>query len=251
MQQPIPDLATICGQEHAKRALEVAACGGHNLIFTGSPGNGKTVLARALAGLLPPLSSDAVEELRQWHSQAGIPLPASLEAGYPPVVQGQQALAWVETALRGLERPLRSIHHSVLLLDRLDCFAYSPVQIQRLGVMLDQVPGVQLLVTRQPCPCGCSGDPLRECCCSAPLILRHQRRMRALLERTPIAIELPRLDADRLTDSRAPEASARIAERVREGAERQRARFAGLDISRNAEMNHAQILRFCALEASA
>lgn len=160
-------------------------------------------------------------------------------------------MAWVEEALQGHTGQLGLAQHGVLLLDRLDCFGYSPLQIQRLGVVLDRVGDVQLVLTQQPCPCGFYGDRLRECVCTAHWITRHHRRMRALMERVPIAVEIPRPDYERQADARPPESSARVAARVREGAARQQVRFADLEISRNAEMDHAQVLHFCQLDPSA
>lgn len=247
----IPDFSSIAGQNHAKRALEVAACGGHSLALTGIPGNGKSVLAQALAGILPPLTKQAREDLCLWYAVLDQPLPPALEAYQRPVIQGQAAMAWVEAALTGQDGRLGGAHHGMLVLDRLDCFAYSPLQIQRLATVLDRSQDIQMLLTYQPCPCGFYGDPLRECVCTARLITRHHLRLRALLERAPIAVEIPRPDYEHQMDRRVPEASARVAERVREGAERQRARFAGLRLTRNAEMNHAQLLQFCELETSA
>jgi magnesium chelatase family protein len=173
--QHVPDRVAIAAQEHAKRAREVAACGGHSLALTGAPGNGKSVLARALAGLLPPLPGGAPR----------------------PLIEEQEARAWVEEALRGQSGQLVRAQHGVLLLDRLDCFVYSPLQRQRLGTVLDRVRDAQLVLTLQPCPCGFYGDPLRE------------------------------------------------------GWKRQQGRFAGLSLTRNAEMDHAQILHWCSLDASA
>lgn len=86
----------------------------------------------------------------------------------------------------GLVRP------GLLVLERLDCFGFSPLQIQRLGVMLDQAGAVQVVATRQPCPCGWYGDPRVACVCSARLIELHQRRMRALVERIPIEVQISR-----------------------------------------------------------
>ena len=162
-------------------------------------------------------------------------------------------MTWIEHALRGEETPLGEIQHGLLLLERLDCFAYSPLQVQRLATILDHGHDVQMILTQQPCPCGWYGDRVRECLCSAALIAHHRRRMQALLERASLAIELPRLDVERLMERTAHprEPSAQVAERVRAGAERQQARFVGLPITRNAEMDHAQLLRWCLLEASA
>lgn len=226
---PIPDLSSIAGQFHAKRALEVAACGGHSLALIGGPGHGKTLLAQALIGLLTPGEQDA---------------PRS-------IVEGQDALAWVEEALRGHTGRLGRAQHGVLFLDRLDCFAYSSLQIQRVATVFDRVRDVQLILTAQPCPCGRYGDPVRECICTAQLILRHQRRMQALMERIAMTIEIPRPDDKQQRNGRMPEGSARVAARVREGETRQRNRFAGLEITRNAEMDHGQLLRWCEMDASA
>jgi magnesium chelatase family protein len=223
------DLAAIAGHAHAKRALEVAATGGHNLALIGGPGQGKTLLARALIGLLPPYGQRLVR----------------------PVVEGQQAMVWVEEALRGNTGPLERAQHGVLFLDRLDCFGYSPLQIQRVATVFDRVPDVQLVLTLQPCPCGMYGDPIRECFCPAQLILHHQRRIQALMERVAITVEIPRLDYERLGETRAQEDSARVAARALEGAKRQQERFAGAAITRNAEMGHTQILRWCEMDASA
>jgi magnesium chelatase family protein len=224
-----PDLASIAGHFHAKRALEVAACGGHNLALIGGPGHGKTLLAQALIGLLP---------LREYD----VPRP---------VVKGQEAMTWIEAALGGHIGQLGQAQHGVLLLDRLDCFVYSALQIQCVATVFDRVHDVQMVLTAQPCPCGMYGDPIRECSCSAQLIQRHQRRMQALMERIAITVEIPRLDYESLVDARAQEGSDRVAARALEGAQRQQERFAGGAITRNAEMDHAQILRWCEMDASA
>ncbi len=226
---PVPDLSTIAGHVHAKRALEVAAAGGHHLAFIGGPGFGKTLLARALSGLLPPSEQRLVR----------------------PVVEGQGAMVWIEEALRGHRGSLERARHGVLLLDRLDCFGYSSMQIQRIATVFDQVADVQLVLTAQPCPCGWYGAPLRDCQCSARLIQRHQQRLRALVERVPLAVELPPLDYERQVDPHAPEGSAIVARRVREADQRQQQRFSGECSLRNAGMDHAQILRWCEMDASA
>lgn len=232
----IPDFASIAGQDHAKRALEVAACGGHHLVLTGASGNGKSLLAQALVGLLPPRPTHAIHEL---------------ETSPRPVIQGQDAMGWIEAALAGYDGSLIKSLHGVLILDRLDSFGYSTLQIQRLGVILDRYPSIQMMLTRQPCPCGFYGDPIRECCCTADRIVKHQLRIHALRERAPMEVEIPRLEYERIMQKRPPEATALVAERVREGALWQRTRFASLPLTRNAEMDHAQIQTFCVLEDSA
>ena len=226
---PFPNLASIAGQFHAKRALEVAAGGGHSLALIGGPGGGKTLLARALTGLLPPNGQQRL----------------------PHVVEGQDAMTWVEEALCGHTGALERARHGLLLLDRLDCFGYSALQIQRLATVLDRMPDVQLVLTLQSCLCGCYGDPVSECVCSARLIERYRLKMSALMARIAITVEIPRLDYERHTDVRPSEGTAQVAVRVRDADQRQQQRFIGEYTVRNAGMDHAQILRWCELDPSA
>lgn len=225
----IPDFASIAGQFQAKHALEIAACGGHSIALIGGPGNGKTLLAQALFGLLPALL----------HEQAG------------SILEGQEALNWIEEALDGKTGKLAFARHGALSLDRVDLLTLSPLQIERVATVFDRVRDVQLVLTAQPCPCGMHGDLQRECVCSAQLILRHWRRLQGLMERVAIVVEVPRFDFEQQVEQPIIEDSATVAARIRETAMHQWMRFAGLEVARNADMDHAQLLQCCRMEESA
>ncbi len=210
-----PDLAQIAGQEHVKRALEVAATGGHSLVLVGPPGCGKSLLARALGGLLPPLSAEEAQELRQNYIHRGLVIPPWLAAQ-------QRPFAWPAPTIaprKLIDRPrcpgvLFFARHGVLGLDRLDQFV--PEFSACLSAVLDRPTGqnIQFLLTLQPCPCGYYGDPLRECACPAERLLRYEQRTRGLIERLPLVVELGRLDYEKIASTRPAESSSSVRARV-------------------------------------
>ncbi len=262
------DLADVRGQEHAKRALEVAAAGSHNLLFSGPPGSGKTLLARTLPSILPPLTLAEALETTRIYSVAGI-------------------LASGEPLLR--QRPFRSPHHTishaglvgggrwphpgeislahrgVLFLDELPEFSQRTLEVLRQPledrvVTISRAHGsvtfpanFMLVGAMNPCPCGWLGDPSRECRCSPGAVSRYQKRLSGpLLDRIDIQVEVPRVEYQKLTERKPGERSEIVRERVRVAQERQLRRFANLPrINCNADMTAAEVHAFCAVEPAA
>jgi magnesium chelatase family protein len=240
--QPL-DLADVRGQESARRALEIAAAGGHNLLLVGPPGSGKTMLARRLPGLLPDLDPDAALEVTRIHGVAGT-LAAPALVTRPPLRAPHHSIS--TAGLVGGGRPIRPgeislAHRGVLFLDELVEFPRAALESLRQPLEEGQVrvaraegtlhlpARFQLVAAMNPCPCGWRGDALRECTCDEAQVARYRSRLSGpLLDRIDLRVAVapvPWRDIERAAD--APSASAAARERVRGARERQRARGRG------------------------
>jgi magnesium chelatase family protein len=228
-QPPIPDLADVRGQERARRALEIAAAGSHNLLLQGPPGTGKTMLARRLPGILPPLDRPEALEVTRIHSVCGLLPPGRPLITIPPFRSphhGASAPAIVGGGPSPRPGEVSLAHHGVLLLDELPEFPRSVLEALRQPledgmVAVARVGGhavfparFQLVGTMNMCPCGARGDPAVECGCSPQRLTAYRDKLsRALLDRFDLCVSMPRPRAAELA---APpgEPSTPVRERV-------------------------------------
>ncbi len=236
------DFSEVRGQEHVKRALEVAAAGQHNVIMIGPPGAGKTLLARSLPSIMPNLTLDEALEITRIYSVNDM-LPSDA-----PLIRHRPFRAPHHTishaGLVGGGRwphpgEISLAHRGVLFLDELPEFDSRSLEVMRQPLE-DKVVSIarasgsltfpasfMLVAAMNPCPCGYHGDPVKECTCSLTQVLRYQKRISGpLLDRIDIHIDVPRVDYDKLTGNRLGESSAAIRARVERARERQRQRFA-------------------------
>ena len=264
------DFKDIKGQEQVKRALEIAAAGGHNVLMIGPPGAGKTLLARTLPSILPDMTIEEALDVTRVYSVAdqlpeNMPLIAQRPFRSPHHTISHAGLVGGGNWPRPGEISLA--HRGVLFLDELPEFGPRVLDVLRQPledkvVTISRAQGTltfpanfQLVAAMNPCPCGYYGDPVKPCSCSNAMVVKYQKRISGpLLDRIDIHIEVPRVEYDKLSDDRQGEPSAAVRARVQAARAVQRRRFAALDEHRglgltcNAEMHPAEITKFCALD---
>ena len=263
------DFCEVRGQHHAKRAIEVAVAGAHNLLMIGPPGSGKSMLAKRMPTIIPPMTLEEAIEATKIHSICGLLLDPS-----HPFVATRPFRAPHHTIsdaglLGGSATPtpgeISIAHHGVLFLDELPEFHRSTLEVMRQPledgrVTISRAAGsmtfpaeFMLVAAMNPCQCGYFGDPKRECRCSPVQVERYRDRISGpLLDRIDIHVEVPAVQYQEMASNQPGEASSAIRERVEAARETQRHRFANGDRTRtNARMSARQIKQFCPLGSEA
>ncbi len=271
----ITDFQEIKGQEHVKRALEVAAAGGHNVLMIGPPGSGKTLMARALPSILPTMTIDEALDVTRIYSVADQLPPDTPLMKYRPFRSPHHTISHAGLVGGGnWPNPgeISLAHRGVLFLDELPEFGSRVLEVMRQPmedkiVTISRASGsltfpanFQLIAAINPCPCGYYGDSVKPCTCSLGIVQKYQKRISGpMLDRFDIQIEVPRVDYEKLSQTRLGKSSNTILERIEAARKIQHARYSIKENTDNGDNNHrfitcntdmgpGEIRKFCQLD---
>lgn len=260
------DLSHIKGQESAKRALEIAAAGGHNLLMSGPPGSGKTLLAKALPSILPEMSLTESLEVTKIYSAAGLLPPDEPLVSLRPFRSPHHTASGISLVGGGAwPKPgeISLAHRGVLFLDEFLEFPKSVLEnlrqpledgiiaVSRAAGTLKFPAKFILVSAMNPCPCGYLNDPDKNCSCSASEIIRYQKRASGpLLDRIDLHLEVPRIKFDELSAAEAGETSLAVRERVQQARDIQLNRFKNEKIFANSEMSSELTRQYCPIDSA-
>ncbi len=258
------DLAEIKGQEHVKRALEIAAAGGHNMLMSGPPGAGKTLIARSMPGILPKLTIAEALDVTRIYSVADQLSPDEPLVRHRPFRAPHHTVSYAGLVGGGRwPKPgeISLAHRGILFLDELPEFGTRMLEmlrqpledkivaISRSAGSLTYPANFTLIASMNPCPCGYFGDSVKECTCSVSMVKGYQKKISGpLMDRIDIHVEVPRVPFEKLSSQRVGESSLKVRERVEAARVVQRQRFEGTTLQTNADMGPAEIRQFCPID---